>query len=177
MPAKGLSMRKIKVVLRQKWEQGLSNRQIAAACGVSRPTVSEYLRRIAEAGLNWPLPEDLSEARLEQLLFPSPPDLPTQIREIRDWQQIHDGLEGKHVTLFLLWQAHREATPEGYHYSWFCEHYQVWHDKLNLVMRQDYRAGEKLLVDYAGQTVPAMNRTTGEILDAQIFVAVMGASN
>jgi transposase len=170
-------MRKIKEVLRLKWERGLSNRQIAAACGVSRPTVSEYLRRLAEAGLNWPLPEDLSEARLEQLLFPLPPDLPAQVRGIPDWQQIHDELKGKHVTLFLLWQEYREANPEGYQYSWFCEHYRAWQGKLDLVMRQDHRAGEKLFVDYAGQTVPVIDRTTGEIHEAQIFVAVMGASN
>jgi transposase len=80
MPAKRLSMRKIKEVLRLKWERGLSNRQIAAACGVSRPTVSEYLRRTVEAGLSWPLPADLDEAHLEQLLFPPPPDLPAQAR-------------------------------------------------------------------------------------------------
>ena len=170
-------MRKIKEVLRLKWERGLSNRQIAAACGVSRPTVSEYLRRLAEAGLNWPLPEDLGETQLEQLLFPPPPDLPAQVRGIPDWHQIHDELKGKYVTLFLLWQEYRQANPEGYQYSWFCEHYRAWQGKLDLVMRQDHRAGEKLFVDYAGQTVPVIDRTTGEIHEAQIFVAVMGASN
>jgi len=177
MPAKRLSMRKIKEVLRLKWERGLSNRQIAAACGVSRPTVSEYLRRLAEAGLSWPLPEDLGEARLEQLLFPPPPDLPAEVRGIPDWHQIHDELKGKYVTLFLLWQEYREANPEGYQYSWFCEHYRAWQGKLDLVMRQNHRAGEKLFVDYAGQTAPVIDRTTGEIHEAQIFVAVLGASN
>ncbi|SOB75365.1 Homeodomain-like domain-containing protein [Marinobacter sp. LV10R510-11A] len=170
-------MRKIKEVLRLKWERKLSNRQIAAACGVSRPTVSEYLRRTVEAGLSWPLPADLDEAHLEQLLFPPPPDLPAQIRGIPDWQKIHEELRGKHVTLFLLWQEYREANPEGYQYSWYCEHYRAWQGKLDMVMRQDHRAGEKLFVDYAGQTVPVIDRTTGEIHEAQVFVAVMGASN
>ena len=170
-------MRKIKEVLRLKWERGLSNRQVAAACGISRPTVSEYLRRAAEAELGWPLPEDLSEAQLEQRLFPPPPDLPAQVRGIPDWQRIHDELRGKNVTLFLLWQEYREANPDGYQYSWFCEHYRAWQGKLDLVMRQDHRAGEKLFVDYAGHTVPVIDRTTGEIHEAQVFVAVMGASN
>ncbi|MCU5786692.1 integrase catalytic subunit [Alcanivorax marinus] len=80
MPAKRLSVRKIKEVLRLKWERELSNREMAAACGVSRPTVSEYLRRTVEAGLSWPLPADLEEVHLEQLLFSQPPDLPTQAR-------------------------------------------------------------------------------------------------
>ncbi len=170
-------MRKIKEVLRLKGERGLSNRQIAAACGVSRPTVSEYLRRTGEAGLSWPLPEDLDEARLEQLLFPPPPDLPAQIRGIPDWTQIHQELRHKHVTLFLLWQEYREAHPEGYQYSWFCEHYRAWQGTLDIVMRQYHRAGEKLFVDYAGRTVPVIDRTTGEIHEAQVFVAVLGASN
>ena len=170
-------MRKIKDVLRLKWDRELSNRQIAAACGVSRPTVSEYLRRTAEAGLSWPLPEDLDEARLEQLLFPPPPTLPAQVRGIPDWQKIQEELRSKNVTLFLLWQEYRQANPDGYQYSWFCEHYRAWRGKLDLVMRQDHRAGEKLFVDYAGQTVPVIDRTTGEIHEAQVFVAVMGASN
>ena len=170
-------MRKIKEVLRLKWERGLSNRQIAAICGISRPTVGEYLRRAAEAGLAWPLPEGLNEPQLEQRLFPSPPDLPAQARGIPDWHQIHNELRGKSVTLFLLWQEYREANPNGYQYSWFCDNYRAWQGKLDLVMRQDHRAGEKLFVDYAGQTVPIVDRSTGEIHDAQIFVAVMGASN
>jgi transposase len=154
-------MRKTKEVLRLKWERDLSNRQIAAACGVSRPTVSEYLRRLVEAGLSWPLPEDLGEARLEQMLFPPPPDLPAEVRDIPDWHRIHEELKGKYVTLFLPWQEeYREANPEGYQYSWFCEHYRAWQGKLDLVMRQDHRAGEKLFVDYAGQTVPVIDRTT-----------------
>ena len=86
-------------------------------------------------------------------------------------------LRGKNVTLFLLWQEYREANPDGYQYSWFCEHYRAWQGKLDLVMRQDHRAGEKLFVDYAGHTVPVIDRTTGEIHEAQVFVAVMGASN
>jgi len=97
-------MRKIKEVLRLKWERGLSNRQIAAACGVSRPTISEYLRRLAEAGLNWPLPEGLGETQLEQLLFPPPPDLPAQVRGIPDWHQTSD-LETTNDNIFFAEQT------------------------------------------------------------------------
>ena len=170
-------MRKIKEVLRLKWVSGLSNRQIAASCGIGRPTVSEYLRRAELAGLRWPLPDDLDEARLERLLFPPPPDLPAQQRGIPDWANIHGELKRPGVTLFLLWQEYRQAYPDGYQYSWFCEHYRAWQGKLDLVMRQDHRAGEKLFVDYAGQTVPVIDQTTGEVRQAQIFVAVLGASN
>ncbi|SFX81517.1 Transposase [Marinospirillum alkaliphilum DSM 21637] len=170
-------MRKIKEVLRLKWDKHLSNRQIASACGISRPTVSEYLRRFSETGLSWPLPTDLDESRLEQKLFPPAPDLPAQDRGLPDWQQIHQELKFPKTTLFLLWQEYRAANPEGYQYSWFCDHYRAWQGKLDLVMRQNHRAGEKLFVDYAGQTAPVIDPATGEIRAAQIFVAVMGASN
>jgi len=170
-------MRKIKEVLRLKFECGLSNRKIAFACGISRPTVSEYLRRTEEANLNWPLPDALDDTRLELLLFPPPPDLPAQARGVPDWSYIHNELKAKHVTLFLLWQEYRAAHPDGYQYSWFCDHFRNWQGRLDRVMRQDHRAGEKLFVDYAGRTVPVIDRTTGEINEAQIFVAVMGASN
>ena len=177
MPAKRLSMRKIKEVLRLKWAQGLSNRQIAKACGIGRPTVGEYLRRAAEAGLAWPLPANLDEATLERQLFPPPPSLPAQARGVPDWSRVHQELKRKGVTLFLLWQEYRETHPEGYQYSWFCDHYRAWQGKLDVVMRQDHRAGEKLFVDYAGQTMPVVDWDTGEIREAQIFVAVLGASN
>jgi len=170
-------MRKIKEVLRLKWAQGLSNRQIAKTCGIGRPTVSEYLRRAAEAGLAWPLPAGLDEANLERQLFPPPPSLPAQVRGEPDWSLVHEELRRKGVTLFLLWQEYRETHPEGYQYSWFCDHYRAWQGKLDVVMRQDHRAGEKLFVDYAGQTMPVVDRNTGEIREVQIFVAVLGASS
>lgn len=170
-------MRKIQEVLRLKWSQGLSNRQIAKACGIARPTVGEYLRRAGQAGLAWPLPAGLDEAALERQLFPSPSSLPAQVRGEPDWSLLHQELRRKGVTLFLLWQEYRETHPEGYQYSWFCDHYRAWQGKLDVVMRQDHRAGEKLFVDYAGQTMPVVDRNTGEIREAQIFVAVLGASN
>jgi transposase len=170
-------MRKIREVLRLKWGKGMSNRKIATSCGIGRPTVSEYLRRAEEAGLSWPLPADLDDSRLERLLFPPPPDLPAQVRGIPDWLIVHQELKQKAVTLFLLWQEYRANHPEGYQYSWFCDHYRTWQGKLDVVMRQDHRAGEKLFVDYAGQTVPIIDRATGEIREVQIFVAVLGASN
>ena len=104
MPAKRLSMRKIKEVLRLKWSKRLSNRRIASSCGIARPTVSEYLRRAESARLTWPLPASLDDTRLERLLFPPPPHLPAPVRGIPDWARAHQELKQKGVTLFLLWQ-------------------------------------------------------------------------
>ena len=171
-------MRKIKEVLRLKWDKGLSNRQIAKACGIGRPTVGEYLRRAAEAGLGWPLPSGLDETALDRQLFPPPPLLPSHARGMPNWTVVHQDLRSKkNVTLFLLWQEYREIHLEGYQYSWFCDHYRNWRGKLDVVMRQDHRAGERLFVDYAGQTAPVVDKASGEIREAQIFIAVLGASN
>jgi transposase len=91
---------------------------------------------------------------------------------------VHDrpGVEAQGGTLFLLWQEYRETHPEGYQYSWFCEHFRAWHGRLVVVIREDYRAGEKLFVDYAGQMVAVVDRFTGEIREAQVFVAALGVS-
>lgn len=177
MPAKRLSMRKIKEVLRLKQEKKISSRKIADVCGIARSTVGEYLRRAEVAGISWPLPADLSDTDLERRLFPPQETLPSGDRGSPDWNYINKEMKRPGVTLELLWQEYRESHPEGYQYSWFCEHYREWRGKLDLVMRQTHRAGEKLFVDYAGQTVPIVDRTTGEARFAQIFVAVMGASN
>ncbi len=177
MPAQRLSMRKIKEVLRLCWAHGLSKRKTARSCGISRPAVDEYLRRAEAAGLSWPLPAELDDGTLERLLFPAAPTLPAPVRGLPDWSTINRELKRKGVTLFLLWQEYRAHHPQGYQYSWFCEHYRAWQGRLDVVMRQDHRAGEKLFVDYAGQTVPVVDRSTGELREAQIFVAVLGASN
>lgn len=177
MPAKRLSMRKIKEVLRLFWACQQSQRQIAIQCNISRPCVSEYLRRTKEAGLAWPLPEQLDDAQLEHLLFPPPSRLPAEQRGIPDWPTLFLELKKKNVTKFLVWQEYRAANPNGYNYSWFCNHYRQWLGTRDLSMRQNHRAGEKLFVDYAGHTIPVIDSRTGEIAHAEIFVAVLGASN
>jgi transposase len=94
-----------------------------------------------------------------------------------DWSAVHRELKRKDVTLFLRWEEYKAATPEGFQYSWFCQAYRQWAGKLDVVMRQHHRAGEKLFVDYAGQPLPIVNRQSGEVHEAQVFIAVLGASN
>ena len=176
MPRERLSMRKIKEVLRLRFEARRSQREIGLSCRLGRSTVRDYLVRAEAAGLRWPLPEELDEEALEQRLFPLPAPA-TQRRAIPDWAALHQELRRKGMTLALLWQEYRAQHPDGYGYSQFCALYQQWAHTLEPVLRQHYVAGEKLLVDYAGQTVPVVERTTGEVRQAQIFVAVLGASN
>jgi transposase len=171
-------MRKIKEVLRLKFDVGLGNRQIARSCAINHSTVADYLRRAKASGLGcWPLPE-MDEAALEARLFPPQAVLVGQVRSAPSWAAIHDELRrDKHVTLQLLWQEHKQSNPEGHQYSRFCELYRQWVGKLDLVLRQEHRAGEKMFVDYAGDSVPVVDVTTGCVTSASIFVAVLGASS
>ncbi len=178
MLAKRLSMRKIREILRLRYEVGLSNRQIARSCSMGRTAVADYLRRAAAVGLSWPLPESMDETRLERLLFPPPPLIPTSERPLPEWPDIHTELRRKGVTLALLWEEYKaDHSRDGYQYSRFCDLYREWRGKLDVCMRQDHRAGEKMFIDYCGQTVPVINPRTGEIREAQVFVAVLGASS
>lgn len=177
MPAERLPMRKIKEILRLRWGCGLSARQIARSLGIARSTVAEYLRRVAEAGLAWPLPEELDETAIERLLFPPLPLIPFCERPLPEWVEVHQELRRKGTTLFLLWQEYKARYPEGFQYSRFCELYRGWAGKLSLSMRQEHKAGEKMFVDYCGQTVAVVDRESGKERQAQIFVAVLGASN
>lgn len=169
-------MRKIKEILRLKWEAGLTARQIAQSLTISHSTVLDMLRRAEQAGLEWPLP-DTDEATLEARLYPANPQ-PAAKRPEPDMAYIHTELRRKGVTLQLLWEEYKLVYPDGLQYSQFCERYRQWAGKLDLVFRQVHRAGEQMQVDYVGDTVPVVvNRITGEVRHAYIFVAVLAASN
>jgi transposase len=169
-------MRHIREVLRLHYEHKLSNTQIAVSCNISRESVRKYLQRSSQAQLPWPLPEGLDDEQLENQLFPRGPIKP-QGTSFPEWEVIYQQLKKKGVTLLLLWEEHRVVHPNSASYSRFCEHYRTFVKTLHPVMRQYHKAGEKLFVDFSGLTIEWINPTTGEILNAEIFVAVLGASN
>lgn len=177
MSAKRVSMRKIHEVLRLYFEQHLTVRRIAQYAGVSRPTVDSYLLRFRQTGLSWPEAQELSQEELERRLFPPKPDVPAQQRGIPDWSAVQQELRRSHVTLALLWEEYKERHPDGFQYSWFCDQYRQWSGQVDLSMRQQHRLGEKLFVDYAGKTIFISDPSGGDGYAAQIFVAVLGASN
>ncbi|HEX6622836.1 MAG TPA: IS21 family transposase [Pyrinomonadaceae bacterium] len=177
MPVARISMRQIKEVLRLKHAARLSHRQIARALKLSLGVVSKYLSAAEWVGLSWPLPDGMDDVALERALWPGaePPE-PRFARP--DFSYVHEQLRRKGVTRQLLWEEYRASHPEdGYGYTQFCVFYREWTRRLRLSMRQTHRAGEKLFVDYAGQTVSVVNAVTGEAREAQVFVAVLGASN
>jgi transposase len=170
-------MRCVREILRLRAEE-LSDRAIARSTGLARSTVREYVGRTKAAGLAWPLPPELSDTALEALLFGRTGVAPgTRRKPEPDWASLHRELRRPGVTLMLLWQEYRATQPEGYGYSRFCELYEGWEGRLSPTMRQVHPAGERLFVDYAGQTVELIDGTTGEVHRAQVFVAVLGASS
>jgi transposase len=171
-------MRKITDILRLRYDTGLSLRGIAQALNIGYGTVADYLKRADKAGLTWPLPSDMAERDLGRLLFPTQP-VTGQRRFVEpDFPVIYQSLKRKTVTKQLLWQEYRQQYPDdGYSYAQFCHRYQKWLGLQQRSMRQIHRAGEKLFVDYCGPTMAVVNPDTGEIRTAQVFVAVLGASN
>lgn len=168
-------MRKIREILRLKWEVGLSARQIARSLSISHSTVLDMLRRFECSGLSWPLP-NIDDAELEAKLYPGNPQGLVE-RPLPDMAYIHRELARKGVTLQLLWWEYKQNHPDGLQYSQFCQRYRQWRSKLDVVLRQPHRAGEQMQVDFAGDTVPIHDRETGEVWQAPIFVAVLPASN
>jgi transposase len=181
MAQERLSMRKIKDILRLKFDSGLSHRQIASSCQMACSTVSDYIKRAKAAGLGWPLPEGLTEEDLDTRLFPSkrepyfhPPAKPSP-----DFSRIHEELrihQKVNLTLDLLWREYKEQYPGGYQYSQFCRLYDQWRQTLDLPMRQTHKAGDKVFVDY-GEGLKLIHPATGERIPTELFVAVWGLSN
>ena len=176
MPRERVAMRKIREILRLVWSCGQSRRAVARAVGVGKATVDDTVSRALAVGLSWPL--QLDDEALQTLLYPPVVRPSSRKPVLPDWQVLHDELiSHKSLTLMLVWQEYKADTPDGYQYSQFCELYRHWRKKLDLSMRQDHPAGEKLFVDYSGTTVPIVDASSGEIRQAELFVAVMGCSN
>ena len=175
MPTERLPMRKVREVLRLKHACGASDRLIAQSLGIGRTTVGEYLRRAAVVGGTWPV--ELDDAELERLPFTPAGFYEGPTRPQPDWSRMHAELRRRGVTLMLLWEEYRAEHPDGYGYSRFCDLYGEWRKGVTATMRQTHVAGEKLFVDFAGDTVPVIDGLTGGGRAAHVFVAVLGTSN
>ena len=176
MPGQRLPMRKIRDVLRLRAD-GLSKRKIAASLSIGVTTAGEIIRRVRRAGLSWPLPEKLSDEAIERLVYPPTPVTAKDRRPQPEWAAVHRELRRPGVTLQLTWEEYREAHPDGYGYSRYCDLYRSWEQRLSPTMRQLHVAGERTFVDYGGTTLEVVDGTTGEVRECQLFVAVLGASS
>lgn len=176
-------MRRIREVLRLRHELSRTHRQISAATGLSKGSISTYLRRAREAGLDWERARELSDGELEARLFRHPGrNLPVDRLPI-DLEWVHREMRRKGVTLQLLWVEYREGSvhdPRGrrpYQYSQFCDRYRKFRGRVDASMRQEHRAGEKAFLDYSGMKPTIADRETGEVIEVELFVAVLGASS
>jgi transposase len=169
-------MRNVREILRLRYQLGLPGRQIASSLGYGRKTVQDYLARAEVAGLTWPLPEDLDDEALEARLFPHnehrngrpQPDFAWMHRELSE----HD-----HLTLRVLWKEYNRENPDGFQFSHYCELYRHWLKTVDVCLRQVYFPGDKLFIDFAGDTMPVIDPVSGEIREGHLFVGVLGYSN
>ena len=178
MPAKReMSMRQIRLMLRLAGE-GVSAREIGRTVNVARSTIQDYLGRAKAAGLTWPLPDELTDDVLQTRLFTKAgAKTGFRRRPEPDWAVLLCELKRPGVTLHLLWEEYRASHPAGYGYSRFCDLMRGFQKRMSPVMRQAHVAGDKLFVDYSGKKVPIIDRMTGEIREAELFVGVLGASS
>ena len=178
MPAKRkLTMRQLRQMLRLA-RDGASSREIARVLGIARSTVQENLKRAADEGLSWPLPGELTDDALEARLFARAGVKPgVRRRPEPDWAKLVIDLKKPGVTMMVLWEEYRAVQPDGYGYSRFCELFRGFERRLQPSMRQEHVAGDKVFVDYSGKKIPILDPHTGLVREAEIFVAVLGASN
>ncbi|MEP3163942.1 MAG: IS21 family transposase, partial [Marinobacter sp.] len=178
MPEKRIPMRKIREVLRLRLEAGLSIRQISASTKTNVGAIQKLLARADALNLNWPLPDDLDDGRLAALFYPGADPTTSTRYQVPDWATVHQELKRKGMTKQLLWEEYTAQYPNRcYSYSQYCDRYRHWLKQQKRSMRQTHKAGERCFVDYCGPTVPIVNPQTGEVRTAQVFVAVLGASN
>lgn len=181
MARKRVSMRNARTILRLRHEAGLGLREISRSLRISHGTVVNYLQRAEAAGVGWPLPEHIDDEHLGELLFASKHPPEAARRALPDMAELHKELRGKRrhkgVTRRLLWEEYRGAHPEGYGYTQFCEYYKRYESGLEPTLRQPYQAGEKLFVDWAGETLALVDPANGRLRPAYLFVAALGASN
>src|SRR6266566_5393578 len=165
MPAERVAMRVVREVLRLTFA-GISKREVARRTGLASSTVRATIARFQSLGLSLPLPETITDSELEARLYKNAGKKQGHRRSAEpDWAILHREMKRKHVTLSILWDEYIEAHPDGYRYSRFCELYRSWEGKISVTMRQTHLGGDKLFVDYAGDTAAVViDRLTGDFI-------------
>lgn len=176
MPMRRTSMNKVREIIRLNEQNGLSKRAIARALKTSRPIVNEYINKINSVGLTYDEIKDMEDDTLLEII-----EGKTRLTSNRyivlsqQFEYFVKELKRTGVTLERLWQEYREKYPDGYGYSQFCYHFQVWRSTSELTMHMDHKAGDKMFVDFTGKHLQIVDRQSGEVKDVEIFVAVLGA--
>ena len=167
-----VEMSRVKEILKMKHEMGMTIREIGTACGCGKSTVSDILTRAEKGGIEWP--NELNERQLMQRLYP--PEESQKLAAEPDVEHIFQEMKKKNVTLLLLWEEYKAQHPGGLMYTQFCERYREFKKANNLVLRKEHKAGQEVETDWAGSTIPYVDRNIGEEKEAYVFVAVLPAS-
>jgi transposase len=177
MPMRRISMNKVREIIRLYEQCNLSQRSIARALYISRPVVNEYIRKIRASGLDYQATQEIDDDALLEIIEGGQKSHSERYQVLRrKFEYLVKELKRTGVTLERLWQEYREEHPDGYGYSQFCYHFQVWRNASELTMHMDHKAGDKAFVDFAGKHLEVVNRNTGEITDVEVFVSILGAS-
>ncbi len=173
MAKERIGMRQLREILRLRKQFGLSPRRIGATCGVGRTTVQEYLQRFEESGLQWPLPEIMSDEELTNKLFPSKNKQSNRL--LPDFKELAEEISKPNMNFMVLWEEYKKDHPEGYQYSQFCQRFGQYLKARTYSMRQIHKAGEKAFVDF-GEGLSYTDPLTGNQIKTKVFVFVWGAS-
>ncbi len=177
MARKRIGMKKIREIIRFREDGGMSDRKIARALNISRPVVAQYIRDFAATGLTYEDIKEMSDSRFLALFEKQRSKKNPKYEEILElFPSFVTELKRTGVTLMLLWKEYQKEHPEGYGYSQFCYHFQVWCNASKVTMHIEHKAGDKMFVDYAGDKLVIVDRKTGREMTVEVFVAILGAS-
>jgi transposase len=167
-------MNSLREILRLSFELKLSGNDISKNLCVSRESVQNCINAAKSVGISWSKAADMDDTTLASVLFSSKGEANSKYVE-SDWEYVHNELKRRGVTRLLLWKEYVGDSPkQKYSYSQFKRRYADWRERQQLSMRQEHKAGEKMFVDYAGQTVPVViDRESGEARMAQVFVRAL----
>ena len=177
MSRKRTDVEKIREILRLCLELNFSIRKAAEALQISKTSVGEYLAEFKRSGLSYQDISRMSDPEVIELFERSNKTTNPLYEDLsRDFDHYQKELKRPGVTLYLLWQEYKERKKDGFSYSRFCHHYRMWERKLKPDMHMDHKAGDRMYADYTGKKMHVVNQLTGEIRAAEIFVAILGAS-
>lgn len=177
MARKRISMKKIRDIIRLKETSNLSERKIAKALNISRPVVAQYISDFRSCGLTYEQAKTVPDSRLLDLFEKKKSNKSVTYEDLSGrFPGFIQDLKKTGVTLMTLWNEYQQENPDGYSYSQFCYHFQVWRNASKLTMHINHKAGDKMFVDYAGNKLSTVDRKTGEIRPVEVFVAILSAS-
>lgn len=177
MANKPIDMNKLRSTIRLHTE-GKSKRFIAVQLSLSRNTVVKYIERFVASNLTYEEIKAKSDAELHEC-FQLPPtkQYPDKLKDLhRYFPKLEKALKKPGMTRQILWEQYIGEHPKGYGRTQFYDHYKKWKGTVSPSMRIEHKAGDKMYVDYAGKKLSLVDHITGECIEQELFVSILGAS-